>query len=133
MPPESCLRGNFYFRVTISRPFAPIYKSMSPFWGSFFEQVRSGGRNATVFLLAFAACFVVLLAAGMASELNAFQYAGPVLTAVIILVALRFAVATYKARNRPRERFRRKPLSSDEARVARSKLLKRNVSNNWQQ
>jgi hypothetical protein len=106
---------------------------MSPFWGSFFEQVRSGGRNATIFLLAFAACFVVLIVAGIASELNLFQYTGQVLTAVIILATMRLAVALHKARSRPRERFRRKPLSSDEARVARSKLLKRKVSNNWQQ
>ena len=106
---------------------------MSPFWGSFYEQVRSGGRNATIFLVAFAACFVVLIAAVIASSLNLFQYSDQVLAIVAILVLLRVAVVISRARNRPRERFRRKPLSSDEARVARSKLLKRKVSNNWQQ
>ena len=106
---------------------------MSPFWGSFFEQVRSGGRNATIFLVALAACFVVLIAAAIANQMNLFQYSGRALAIAIMLIALRVAVVVSRARSRPRERFKRKPLSSDEARVARSKLLKHKVSNNWQQ
>jgi membrane protein implicated in regulation of membrane protease activity len=106
---------------------------MSPFWGSFFDHFRVCGRNATLFLLALVGFFIVLIAAAVASHLNLFQYAGPIFAAAGLIIAIRAGVAMYQARRRPRERFKRHPLSSDEARVARSKLLRRRVSNGWQQ
>ena len=106
---------------------------MSPFWGSFFGQLRGCGRNAALFLLAFAGLFIVLMACVIANSMNLFQHADLILETILVAVLARVGIAAYKARTRPRERFRRKPLSSDEARVARSKLLKRKVSNNWRQ
>lgn len=109
------------------------YQSMSPFWGSFFEHLRGCGRNAALFLLAIAALFVGLVVCVIASHSGLFQYAPHALAGILIVIAMWFCLGLQKIRKRRRERFYRRPLSSDEARVARSKLLKERKMNGPQQ
>lgn len=97
---------------------------MSPFWGSFFEHLRGCGRNTTLFFVVFAALFFALLASMVAQSLGLFRYANQAIATVAVVLVIWFAVVVQKVRKSGHEPFKRRPLSSDEARVARSKLLK---------
>jgi hypothetical protein len=102
---------------------------MSPFWGSFSEQFRGCGRDATLFLVGLVALILGLVAVAIANSLNLFEYARPILIGVLMAFTGRVGFLCYQARRRPTERFHRRPLSRDEVRVARSKLLKNRASN----
>jgi hypothetical protein len=106
---------------------------MSPFWGSFFEHLRGCGRNTTLFFVVFAALFIALFAGMIASSVGLFRYADQTLAALTVLIVMWLGVGLYKARKRRSEPFRRRPLSSDEAKRARSKLLKQKRMNGPQQ
>ena len=106
---------------------------MSPFWGSFCEQLRSCGRDATLFLVGLVALILVLAAVAVARSFNLFEYGLPILIGASIVIIAKVGFGCYQARRRPRERFRRKPLSRDEVRVARSKLVKSRAMNSSQQ
>jgi hypothetical protein len=130
---ESDVRpSSFYFRifrVTPSRLPAPTYRAMSPFWGSFFENVRGRGRNATLFLVVLAILFFALFASMIPSSRDLLQFADAVIAGIVVFLVAWFCVAAHKARERNRDRFSRRPLSCDELRVARSKLLRRKSPN----
>src|ERR1700742_2714310 len=105
---------------------------MSPFWGSFYEHLKSCGRDATYFVLALAGLFIVLVATVIANSMNLFQYADQILAVFAVVVVVRLCLMANKIRKRGQERFRPRPLSRDEMRVARSKLLKDKNMNNFQ-
>lgn len=92
---------------------------MSPFWNSLFDHLRGCGRNATIFMLALAGFFGLLIAAATIYQTRIWQYVVPALPAIGLVWACK---AIQRAR-RP-ERLQRSPLSCDELRVARSKLVK---------
>ena len=106
---------------------------MSPFWGSFFEHLRGRGRDATPFFLTFVGLIFALIGVAITGNLGLFQYANQALASLLILALVWCGVGLIKARNRQYEPFKRRLLSSDEARVARSKLLKSRKMNGPQQ
>ena len=104
---------------------------MSPLWISLCENLRHYGRNATVFVFALAGFFgllagffglLTLVAIINFAELLPFMV--PLLPGIGLLAAAWAWVAFRRTRTRQRERVPRHPLSRDELRVARSKLLK---------
>jgi membrane protein implicated in regulation of membrane protease activity len=102
---------------------------MSPFWGSFSEQFRGSGRNATIFML-----FVVALTFGvaLASLTPLFQYAELFFAVLSVFIVIRICIACSKIRKHREEQSHRSPLSRDELRKARSKLV-RNKTNGFSQ
>ena len=107
----------------------PIVVVMSPFWGSFAEQFRGSGRNATMFvLLVIALTFGVALA----SFTHFFQYADEFFAILAIFIVIRICIACSRIRKQRDDQSHRSPLSRDELKKARSKLV-RNKSNNFSQ
>lgn len=103
---------------------------MSPFWGSFFENVRGRGRNATLFLAVLAILFLTLLAGMFQTSKDLLQYADTIVAVIVVFLGAWFCLAIHKARVHDRDRFQHRPLSRDELKVARSKLLRRESSLN---
>ena len=106
---------------------------MGPFWTSLFEHLRHCGRSATLFILTLAALFILLFLAAIIYASQLHKYLLPVLPGIVLLALAWVGRVIRRARARRRERLNRSPLSRDELRVARSKLLKdRNrVNNLW--
>jgi hypothetical protein len=106
---------------------------MSPFWGSLFEQLKRCGRSASLFLVTLAVLFIVLCLAAFILSTELYKYLKPALAVIAVLAFARLGVGIRRARARRRERLENSPLSRDELRVARSKLMKdRNrMSNLW--
>lgn len=102
---------------------------MSPFWGSFAEQFRGTGRNATIFVIIFALLIVGVI---IATVTHLFQYADQILAIFSIFFVIRICVAVSKIRKQRDDQFRRQPLSRDELQKARSKLV-RNKTNGLSQ
>jgi hypothetical protein len=97
---------------------------MSHLWASFFLHLKDCGRHATLFMIALAGVFgVMLLIAGL-YENHLERYLIGVL-GVLALLALTSGIAGIaRARARRRERLGHSPLSVDEMRKARAKLTK---------
>jgi fumarate reductase subunit D len=98
---------------------------MSPFWGSFFENVRGRGRSATLFLVVLAILFLALLVGMIPSSQDLLQFADAVIAMVVVFLVVWFCLAANKARARNRDGSFQHPLSRDELKVARSKLTRR--------
>jgi hypothetical protein len=102
---------------------------MAPFWTQFFEQIGRSARGASfnepkpfiISLLALAA--VGLLAAAVSIDALR-RYVAQSLLFLGAALLLWFLFALYRARQRRRASARFGPLSRDELRVARSKLVK---------
>ena len=106
---------------------------MGPFWTSLFEHLKRCGRSGTLFIFALAGLVVLAALATIICTTELYKYLLPVLP-VIGVVALAWAgVAIRRARARRHERLHHSPLSRDELRVARSKLVKdpNRVSHLW--
>jgi arginine exporter protein ArgO len=101
---------------------------MSPFWVGLFENLRGRGRNATLFLIALAALFGVLLVSGVLAEILSSKdygdYARIVLTLVGIVVVIWFGRMFCRGFFAKYDRSNISRLSSDELTKARSKLLR---------
>jgi len=97
---------------------------MSPFWISLFDQLRHGGRNPAIFLVALACFFLLLgaLALVLYTALREFLLWALPFAAIPGLVWM--ACAVRRSRSERRRRLEFPPLSRDELRVARSKLVK---------
>ncbi|HEX4263250.1 MAG TPA: hypothetical protein VH597_02840 [Verrucomicrobiae bacterium] len=103
---------------------------MSPFWGSFFENVKGRGPNATLFLVVVALLFLTVFVSLIPVGQDLLQCADAVIAGVVVFLVAWFCIAINKARARNRDRFSPRPLSCDELRVARSKLLRQKSSMN---
>ena len=106
---------------------------MGPFWTGLFEHLKHCGRSGTLFILSLAGLvFLVALAAIIClTELH--KYLLPMLPVIAVGAFAWVGVAIRRARRRRREQLPRSPLSRDELRVARSKLMKHanRVSHLW--
>jgi hypothetical protein len=94
---------------------------MSPFWGSFFDHFRGCGRNATLFMVIFALFAVGITVASLS---HLFQYANEFFAVLAVFVLIRVCIAVSRFRKQGGDRLHRRPLSCDELRKARSKLLR---------
>jgi len=97
---------------------------MSPFWTSLFDHLKDCGRNAALFLVTLAGLFGVLLLAVILCENDRYKYLVPALPVIGVFAVVRASLAIRRVRACRRERSRYPPLSGDELRVARSKLMK---------
>jgi hypothetical protein len=101
---------------------------MSPFWAGLFDHLKDCGRNSTAFLGGLAGLFGVLVIGTIVSKFVHEEGSQPfiiVFGAGIALWMATWSIATLRrAFGRRRDRLRHPPLSCDELRVARSKLLK---------
>lgn len=97
---------------------------MGPFWTSFFEHLKDCGRDATVFMMALAGFIAVLVIVALLESTRLREYFGQAALVLFLLTLVRlvFLVRRFRARRREYPRF--PPLSRDERRVARSKLVK---------
>ena len=97
---------------------------MGPFWSSLFEHLKHCGRGGTVFMLTLAGLVVLAALAAIVCATQLYNYLLPVLPVIAVVAFAWVAVAVRRARARRRERLHYSPLSRDELRVARSKLVK---------
>src|SRR5438552_9569084 len=97
---------------------------MTPFWTSLFAHLKECGREATVFILTLAVLFGFLLIALILQANDLDRYVLPVLCGLGLVVLVSDLVSLRRAWKRRCERWRYSPLSSDELRVARSKLVR---------
>jgi hypothetical protein len=97
---------------------------MNPFWTSFFEHLRDCGRDATLFLMALAGFvgLLVIIAILETTALREYFLQAALVALLFTLVRLALLLRRFRARRRNPLRF--PPLSRDERRVARSKLVK---------
>ena len=100
---------------------------MSPFWAGLFDHLKDCGRNSAAFLGGLAGLFGVLVIGAIISRFVHEEDAQPYVIAFGAGIALWLAawsIATLRRAFGRRDRSRYPPLSCDELRVARSKLLK---------
>jgi hypothetical protein len=97
---------------------------MGPFWTSFFEHLKDCGRDATLFMMALAGFIAVLVILAILESTWLREYFLQGALVLLLFVLIRFALLVRRFRARRRERLRFPPLSRDELRVARSKLVK---------
>jgi hypothetical protein len=97
---------------------------MKPFWGSLFEHLKDCGRNATIFVLALGGLLSSLILIGIINESPLHDYIPQIVAGLGFVAACWICVAIRRIFARRREHPERGPLSCDELRVARSKLLK---------
>ena len=97
---------------------------MGPFWSSLFEHLKHCGRGGTVFMLTLAGLVVLAALGAIICNTQLYKYLLPVLPGIILLGVAWVVVAIRRARAQRRERLHHSPLSRDELRVARSKLMK---------
>jgi hypothetical protein len=98
---------------------------MSPLWNTW--RCR---RNANFFMLSLMGFFGSLIVIAIIHHNGLDRYAAPALPAIGLLVVVWTGQAIRQARARRRERLQRPPLSRDELRVARSKLMHSRKANN---
>jgi len=95
---------------------------MNLFWASFFEHLKSCGRDATIFLVTLSALALLAIGSGMSGVNMPDNVLVFVLAAFSAAAALSVGVAFRRAWKECRG-GRCGRLSSDELRVARSKLV----------
>jgi len=100
---------------------------MSPFWTSLFVHLRDCGRNATLFLVTLGAMIVLLLLLLVIWVNDLHKYLIPALPLAAGFAVIWAAVAIRRFRARHRGRWRCSPLSNDELRAARLRLIKARV------
>jgi hypothetical protein len=91
---------------------------MSPLWNTW--RCR---RNANFFMFSLAGFFGVLIVIAIIHHNDLDQYVAPVLAALGLLMTVWTGQAIRRLRAYQRQRLPRSPLSRDELRVARSKLM----------
>jgi hypothetical protein len=91
---------------------------MSPFWSSLFQHQKDHGRNATTFIVALAAFVCALPLLGVFTR---FAPIAVPLVSAIVLAWTAFFIRRLIVNRRRRVQF--SPLSVDELRKARSKLV----------
>ena len=105
------------------RPNTIHFDIMRPLWN-----VWRCRRNANFFMLSLAGFFGLLIIVAIIRHLDLDQYIVPALPALVLgLIAWSWR-AIRQARARRGERLQRMPMSCDELRVARSKLMKRRTA-----
>ena len=97
---------------------------MGPFWKTLGEDLKDRGRNPTVFIIAVAVFFGLVGLIAIINQAGLTKYIVPALPWMGVLAAAWAGMAIRRARARQRERLEHPPLSCDELRVARSKLVK---------
>lgn len=95
---------------------------MNNFWASLFEHLKGCGQNATLFLVALAGLFGLVVVAAIIVHSELRQYVIPALPWLGILLVAWAWHAIHRARARRRERMPHSPLSDDELTKARCKL-----------
>lgn len=100
------------------------FHDMGPFWKSLGEDLKDRGRNPTVFIIAVVIFFGLIGLFAIIKETGLIQYVIPTLLWMSVLAAAWAVVVIRRARARRRVRLEHPPLSCDELRVARSKLVK---------
>lgn len=96
---------------------------MGPFWTSLFEHLKHCGRSATLFILTLAALCILIFLAAILYAAHLHKYLLPALPVIVVLSVAWVGVFVRRARVRRREGLLRSPMSDDELRAARSKLL----------
>jgi uncharacterized membrane protein YbhN (UPF0104 family) len=99
---------------------------MNHFWASFFVHLKDCGRNATLFMIALAGVFGLMLLTAALYENHLENYLIGVVSVAAIFMFVSTIAAFVRARTRRRERLSHSPLSLDEMRKARAKLTKNN-------
>lgn len=100
------------------------FHDMGPFWKSLGEDLKDRGRNPMVFIIAVAVFFGLDGLIAIINETGLTQYVTSSLPWMGVLAVVWAGTAIRRARARRRERLQHPPLSCDELRVARSKLVK---------
>ena len=106
---------------------------MGPFWTSLFEHLKRCGRSGTLFLFALAGLVVLAALVTVICTTELYKSLLPLLPVIGVIAIAWAGVAIRRARARRHERLHHSPLSRDELRVARSKLMKHanRVSHLW--
>jgi len=91
---------------------------MTPLWNTW--RCR---RNANFFMLSLTVFFGLLIVSAIIHHNDLDRYAAPALPVLGLFLVIWAGLAIRQARARHRERLQRPPLSRDELRVARSKLM----------
>jgi len=97
---------------------------MSPFWATLFQQLKDSGRDATLFIIALAGFFIVLVIAAVIFGTGLYRYIVPALPFIALLVLVRTCFSIRRAWRNRRHRLQYPPLSADELRKARTKLTR---------
>ena len=97
---------------------------MSHFWTSFFLHLKDCGRSATLFMITLAGLLMLLVVIALLCEYNVQGYVLRALPGAGVFAVIWAGVTTRRVRARRRERLVCPPLSFDERRKARSKLVK---------
>jgi hypothetical protein len=97
---------------------------MSPFWFSFFTHLRECGKKAHLFMITLAILFVLVVIAAVIYGNNLQGYALGAAAPVAIFLLTWGIIALIRARARRLQRVGTGPLSYDELRKARSKLIR---------
>ena len=96
---------------------------MDPFWKAFFEEFKERGRNVTPFLVTVPLLLGVVILVELAGRTPLGESLLSILFGTgVLLIGVWIFVAICRNDSRQSERWERKELSSDELRVARSKL-----------
>lgn len=95
---------------------------MTPFWASFFEQLRDCGRNGTVFLITLGTLFIALALVAIIYANNLQQYIVKALPFAGVLIFVWTLNAVRRARRQSTGGNISGRLSDDELIKARSKL-----------
>jgi membrane protein YdbS with pleckstrin-like domain len=103
---------------------------MSPFWSSLFVHFKDCGRNAAWFLATLGIMVVLLLLAVIMGENDLYKYIIPTLPITAGFTVVWVCVIIRRWRTRRGGPWRYSPLSHDELRVARSKLIKDRIVRN---
>jgi hypothetical protein len=97
---------------------------MNHFWASFFAHLKDCGRNATIFMIALACVFGVMLLIAELYEKHLENYLIGVLAVLAVFALINGIASIVRARVRRGQRVGGSPLSLDEMRKARQKLTK---------
>jgi len=95
---------------------------MSPFWSSFCHQFRQCGRSGTWFIATILALVGLPALAAFLDAQGASQFIGPLFAGLTLIFGFWLFGLIRRAWKRRKDFWERRPLSSDEIRVARSKL-----------
>lgn len=97
---------------------------MSSFWNGLFDYLKNCGRSVTMFFVTLGVLVGALILWGIIVCFDLEQFLPWVLGAAAIAAICRVGLAVWRVWRGRAKNWRSSPLSSDEIRVARSKLLK---------